>query len=593
MRRTKLTILIAVGCVFAATSVAQAAGPTAVATDSDGVVYAGFENGGQIKRYSGSDGSFLGAWGTAGSGAGQIGGVVALDVAPTGSGGNAGNVWVLDTNRRVQEFTRSGTFIRGFQLNACGAGITPNPTNRGGLDVALNDIYVAHPCRNQVFRYARSNLSQQAAVSVNQPKGVSAQLYGTAPGSTQAVYVARPATSQVAKLNLTTLASLGNQATYAAPSDVFVDAFGTLFVSVTNDNGTGERIYLYDQNGSEFRWLGGAGSDAGRVIDPLAFDVYEQFSDLAGNVFVADYGNQRLQRWNSFGFTFWAVPATDSVVPPSNPPQNTALPQIQGSPVENNVVTCTQGTWNNNPTQFDFQWNRNGNPIAGETGNQYTIASADVGQNLTCTVTATNADGSNSATSAAVVPTGAPPASGPVGISVNSAAIFTNSTTVTLTIHEPAGATNVHISNDGGFAAPDTRPIFGSDTYAWSLVSSGADRLPKSVYVRFTGPGIDGTQTYSDDIILDEAPPSTFAATMTKSTTRGKAKWTLKVRAEDENSGLAELQTARSPAEGFTSQPFSSRTVTTKPHLNRFVRVTDKAGNVADAVKVKVKRKKR
>lgn len=183
MRRIAVAYIsvLVVGCATAITaSPAAAAGPTAIGVDSDGVV--GFANGGQINRYSGTDGTALPSWGTPGSGAGQIGGVVAIDVAP----GPTGNVWILDTNRHVQEFSRAGAFIRGIQLAACGSGIVTNPLARGGLDVSNDNVYVAHPCANSLLRLQRSNLQTMATTSPTQAKGVSTQLYPSAPANTNA-----------------------------------------------------------------------------------------------------------------------------------------------------------------------------------------------------------------------------------------------------------------------------------------------------------------------------------------------------------------------------------------------------------------------
>src|SRR4051812_41709237 len=52
--------------------------------------------------------------------------------------------------------------------------------------------------------------------------------------------------------------------------------------------------------------------------------------------------------------------------------------------------TCSPGSWlGNNPT-FAYQWRRNGAPIGGATRDNYVAAPADVGQAITCFVTATD-----------------------------------------------------------------------------------------------------------------------------------------------------------------------------------------------------------
>ncbi len=87
-------------------------------------------------------------------------------------------------------------------------------------------------------------------------------------------------------------------------------------------------------------------------------------------------------------------------------PANTSPPQITGTPEVGHVLSCSQGTWTNNPTSFSYKWNRDGTAIAGATSSDYTALSADSGHGLTCTVTAGNAAGTASATSAAVTVTG-------------------------------------------------------------------------------------------------------------------------------------------------------------------------------------------
>jgi FG-GAP-like repeat/Abnormal spindle-like microcephaly-assoc'd, ASPM-SPD-2-Hydin len=90
-------------------------------------------------------------------------------------------------------------------------------------------------------------------------------------------------------------------------------------------------------------------------------------------------------------------------------PVSQQAPAISGNAVRGDTLTCSNGTWTNNPTSFAHQWLRNGQPIPGATNQTYTVAEADVGQPLTCHVTASNAGGSNSRTSSAVTPTAPAP----------------------------------------------------------------------------------------------------------------------------------------------------------------------------------------
>ena len=107
-----------------------------------------------------------------------------------------------------------------------------------------------------------------------------------------------------------------------------------------------------------------------------------------------------------------SVSLTDTTVP-----ANTNPPVISGSPVVGQTVSCSTGTWSNNPTSYAYQWLLDGQPIAGETGSSHAIGPDEAGHQLACTVTATNAGGSGSATSAPVTPT-APPPGAPVNTSL-------------------------------------------------------------------------------------------------------------------------------------------------------------------------------
>lgn len=78
-------------------------------------------------------------------------------------------------------------------------------------------------------------------------------------------------------------------------------------------------------------------------------------------------------------------------------PANTAAPAVSGNTLIGSTLTCSTGTWTGTPTiTYSYQWQRGGSNITGATSNSYVTAGADVGQAVTCTVTATNAVGNAS-----------------------------------------------------------------------------------------------------------------------------------------------------------------------------------------------------
>lgn len=112
-------------------------------------------------------------------------------------------------------------------------------------------------------------------------------------------------------------------------------------------------------------------------------------------------------------------------------PSNLSAPVISGIQTQGQTLTVSNGSWSGfPPPSFTYQWKRAGSAIGGATSQTYVIQAADVGQAITCTVTATNASGSASATSASVTPAATLTISGTPGTTatVGSAYSFTPST---------------------------------------------------------------------------------------------------------------------------------------------------------------------
>ena len=213
-------------------------------------------------------------------------------------------------------------------------------------------------------------------------------------------------------------------------------------------------------------------------------------------------------------------------------------------------------------------------------------------------VRVTDVAGLSSETSAVVHVTPAPPG-GALGVSINDGAIATNDPNVTVSLVWPRLAETALISNDGGFGAADgTRSFALKEKLNWTLQSSGPERMPKIVYVRFRG-GESGRETYTDDIILDQRPPQVAATSLVSanafrtlaSASVERPSSVLSVTGKDDNAGIGSLTVAAKPGgkaiatkrlarprargqrKAKTTLRFSSR-------LRKvYVRVSDVAGN--------------
>lgn len=79
-------------------------------------------------------------------------------------------------------------------------------------------------------------------------------------------------------------------------------------------------------------------------------------------------------------------------------PVNTVAPVASGYVYAGKTLSTTNGTWTSVATPtYTYQWKRNGTNVANGTNSTYAVVTADEGQSMTCTVTATNAGGGTSA----------------------------------------------------------------------------------------------------------------------------------------------------------------------------------------------------
>lgn len=87
---------------------------------------------------------------------------------------------------------------------------------------------------------------------------------------------------------------------------------------------------------------------------------------------------------------------------------NTALPAISGDVTEDETLTATSGTWQDNNsiiTAYEYQWYADDVEIGGATASTYVLTASEVDAMITVGVVAVNAVGdSEEAVSAAVGP---------------------------------------------------------------------------------------------------------------------------------------------------------------------------------------------
>jgi hypothetical protein len=230
-----------------------------------------------------------------------------------------------------------------------------------------------------------------------------------------------------------------------------------------------------------------------------------------------------------------------------------------------------------------FQWDLNNDGVIDvDTGTTPTLEHTfTTRQHAVVAVYVTRSGGRVDTNSAAVDVRLAPPAGEP-GVSINDGAFATNDRHVTLTLTWPAYSETAIASNDGGFGDGAGTHVFEVERHVpWTLPRAGADRLPRTVYVRYRP--TDGGATYTDDIVLDEGLPFVSSARA--------AHRVLRVIGTDYNTGIRTIVVkrpgAKTPLKTLqlgSSRSLGRRHVSTKIRLPRglnraYVRAVDVAGN--------------
>ena len=126
----------------------------------------------------------------------------------------------------------------------------------------------------------------------------------------------------------------------------------------------------------------------------------------------------RVTATNADGSTTAESAQTTAITPATSTegPRNTEPPTVTGVPKVGQQLTANEGSWTANPTSYGYQWQRCDadvvicTNVVGATGKTYGVRLADLGFRLRVQVTARNARGSATATSArtaVVTPTAA------------------------------------------------------------------------------------------------------------------------------------------------------------------------------------------
>ncbi len=94
-----------------------------------------------------------------------------------------------------------------------------------------------------------------------------------------------------------------------------------------------------------------------------------------------------------------STPPAAACTPPPEPPEASSAPVISGKPMAGEKLTASTGTWDGEPSRFEYQWlscdeSDGCYEIDGANSGTYVASSSDVDVHLKVMVTATNSEGS-------------------------------------------------------------------------------------------------------------------------------------------------------------------------------------------------------
>jgi PKD repeat protein len=266
--------------------------PAGVAADAAGYVYLADQSNHRVQKFT-SAGTYTTKWGGEGTGDGTF--RYPTDVAVSGTG----DVYVADyNNQRVQQFTSTGGYVRQWGSQGSMDGQFQNPT---GIAVdGAGNVWVADSMNYRVQKFSSTGIflakwGYQGSIdgAFQTPGDVAVDAAGY-------VYVADSGNHRVQKFTSTGtfLAKWGRNGgdgssgtgdgEFAVPRFIAVDAAGNVYVT-DRDN---DRVQKFTPGGDYVTQWGYTGTGSGEFDLPGGIAV-----DPAGVVFVADTLNNRIQRF--------------------------------------------------------------------------------------------------------------------------------------------------------------------------------------------------------------------------------------------------------------------------------------------------------
>ena len=231
-----------------------------------------------------------------------------------------------------------------------------------------------------------------------------------------------------------------------------------------------------------------------------------------------------------------ASSAQTAVVQSSVPaaPTSTAAPVVSGTATQGQTLTSSNGSWTNSPSAFAYKWedcDSSGagcSSISGATSSSYTLAAGDVGHTIRSVVTASNAGGSNSSSSAqtAVVQSSVPAAP-----TSTAAPVVSGTATQGQTLTSSNGSwTNspsafAYKWEDCDSSGAGCSSISGATSSSYTLAAGDVGHTIRSVVTASNAGGSNSSSSAQTAVVqssVPAAPTSTAAPVVSGTATQGQ-----------------------------------------------------------------------
>ncbi|MGN6276886.1 MAG: SMP-30/gluconolactonase/LRE family protein [Solirubrobacterales bacterium] len=271
----------------------QLKGPQDLAFDSEGKLWVADSGNDRLQRFS-AEGAYLAQLGAAGPNSGQLSEPQALSID------TKGNLWVADTgNDRVQESTPS-EFIRSFGGESSAPGQLASP-NALATDKEAN-VWVADTAHNRIQEFGAKGELIRAFGATGTGNGAFSEPKGVAISPAGNLYVADTGNKRVQEFTskgefIRKWGSSGSgNGQFFSLQGIAVDAEGHVWTIDAGLAGSGVRVQEFSSEGTYLAQFGKQGSENGQFKSPQGIA-----TDAAGNVWVADTGNNRIQAFKPSG----------------------------------------------------------------------------------------------------------------------------------------------------------------------------------------------------------------------------------------------------------------------------------------------------